>query len=275
MTDCKIFANHAHIYPAELREDGTIKHLKNDIMPACGIDKVVCFAPFSERFIDAGIKQDQNDWLFNEMGEDDSLVGFGTIAFERGKCGEQVRHIAELGFKGIKIHPAFQEVNVMGEQLCEVYDAAQELGLFLSFHTGIHWHRIADYNLLLFDEVAYNYPRLKFSMEHIGGYHFFKEALAVMKNNSRGEPKHVFGGWTSIDENENGLPGNWTLSNLELRTVIYQTGEKCSIFGLDYPFNDADDINKAIERIKTLDITDTAKANILGLNLAEVLGVSL
>lgn len=61
----------------------------------------------------------------------------------------------------------------MDDKACEVYSAAQENGLFLSFHTGLHWHRIADYQPLLFDEVAWNFPRLKFSMEHVGGYHFF------------------------------------------------------------------------------------------------------
>ena len=47
----------------------------------------------------------------------------------------------------------------MGDKACEVYSAAQENGLFLSFHTGLHWHRIADYQPLLFDEVAWNFPR--------------------------------------------------------------------------------------------------------------------
>ena len=42
----------------------------------------------------------------------------------------------------------------MGDKACEVYSAAQENGLFLSFHTGLHWHRIADYQPLLFDEAV-------------------------------------------------------------------------------------------------------------------------
>lgn len=82
----------------------------------------------------------------------------------------------------------------MGDKACKVYSAAQENGLFLSFHTGLHWYRIADYQPLLFDEVAWNFPRLKFSMEHVGGYHFFRDALAVICNNHHraSDPRRVY-----------------------------------------------------------------------------------
>ncbi len=62
--------------------------------------------------------------------------------------------IYQLGFPGIKLHPAFQHFTSMGKRAFGVYAAAQKKDLFLTFHTGIHWHRISDYNVLLFDEVA-------------------------------------------------------------------------------------------------------------------------
>ena len=103
------------------------------------------------------------------------------------------------------------------EEAQQVYAKAQELGLFLSFHTGLHWHRLADYNVLLFDEVAWHYPRLRFSMEHIGGYHFFRDALAVICNNRRAaEYPTVYAGWTSVGEENEEVPGGWHLSDIEL-----------------------------------------------------------
>ena len=143
--------------------------------------------------------------------------------------------------------------------------------MFLSFHTGLHWHRIRDYQMLLFDEVAYNFPRLRFSMEHMGGYSFFKEALLVMNNNSRDEIHHVFAGWTSIPmcEDEFGNPrrGAWTLTDDDLCDLIYQTGTERSIFGLDFPYNDIEKTKKAIDRIKNLPVSEEAKRGILGENL--------
>lgn len=267
----KVFANHAHVFPEEVRPAGSIPALK-EYMKESGLDRVVCFAPFENQYKKSGLPGKENDWLARQIENDDSLVGFGTINFDEGNVGKQVRHIQSLGFKGIKIHPAAQEINIMSGEAQEVYAAAQELGLFLSFHTGIHWHRISDYNLLLFDEVAWHYPRLKFSMEHIGGYCFFKEALAVMANTKRNATFNTtFAGWTTIHYKDDGLPQDWTISDDELRAVISLTGNERSIFGLDFPYNNAERTRGAIERILNLDIPEEAKEGILGKNLERAL----
>ena len=267
----KIFANHAHVFDAERRPDGTVDELLK-LMDACEISKAVCFAPFKGQTSDPDI--DPVEWLAREIEGKDSLIGFGTIDFDRGDIEKQVERIAELGFKGIKVHPAAQEISIVGEEARRMYEAAQDKGLFLSFHTGIHWHRISDYHPILFDEVAFDYPMLQFSMEHIGGYHFFKDALAVMCNTKRPYPR-VYAGWTSIAQPDSNPPSGWTISDEELRTVIYQTGNEFSIFGLDFPYNREDSINTAIERILNLDIPEEAKRGILGENLARVLDVEL
>ena len=272
MSDYKIYANHAHLFPKGTKPNADIDKLK-ELMSACGIEKAVCFAPFHNQMdmYDVSRGQNPNDWLSNEIKDEPSLIGFGTINFERDDLKEQVKHISELGFKGIKIHPAYQEVKVDSPELFQVYEQAQEENLFLSFHTGLHWHRIRDYQMLLFDEVAFNFPRLRFSMEHMGGYSFFKEALLVMNNNSRDEIQHVFAGWTSIPmgEDEFGNPrrGVWSLTDDDLCDLIYQTGTERSIFGLDFPYNDIEKTKKAIDRIKNLPISEEAKRGILGENL--------
>lgn len=272
MSDYKIYANHAHLFPKGTKPNADIDKLK-ELMSACGIEKAVCFAPFHNQMdmYDVSRGQNPNDWLANEIKNEPSLIGFGTINFERDDLKEQVKHISELGFKGIKIHPAYQEVKVDSPELFQVYEQAQEENLFLSFHTGLHWHRIRDYQMLLFDEVAFNFPRLRFSMEHMGGYSFFKEALLVMNNNSRDEIQHVFAGWTSIPmgEDEFGNPrrGVWSLTDDDLCDLIYQTGTERSIFGLDFPYNDIEKTKKAIDRIKNLSISEEAKRGILGENL--------
>ncbi len=269
-----IFANHAHVCPAEVRPQGTVPALKQ-LMKTCGIAKAVCFAPFRQRLLEEGLTYNQNDWLADEIAGDDALVGFGTVDFEAGKLQEQVSHIASLGLRGIKLHPAAQEFSVVGEQAYAVYEAAQDLGLFLSFHTGIHWHRISDYQPLLFDDIAWDFPALRFSMEHIGGYHFFREALAVICNH-RELPYQVYAGWTSIfDRSADGIPGGWTLSDEELCTVIKQSGEFRSIFGLDFPFKREDYILDSIACIEKLAITETAKEQIFGKTLADLLDIEL
>lgn len=264
-----IFSNHAHIFPESVKEKGTVSKLM-EFLDECEIDKTVGFAPFANQFAQTGLDGNQNTWLAKEIRGNDRIVGFGTIDFEKSNIEDQVKEIADLGFKGIKMHPPYQEFIIDGPEAFRVYSAAQDLGLFVSFHSGMHWHRLKDNRVLLFDEVAWNFPKLKFSMEHIGGYHFFKEALAVMCNNSRGWPDHVYAGWTTIRD-RNG-PGGWALTDEELETVIFQTGEDRSIFGLDFPYANADDIKWDIERIRRLNISEECKEKILGKTLESILG---
>ena len=276
MSDYRIFANHAHLFPKNTKPNGDIDCLKR-LMDECEIEKAVCFAPFQSQMERYELTQNANEWVANEIKNDDRFVGFGTVHFDIGNLKEQVKKIKDLGLYGIKIHPAAQELKIDSPELFEVYDQSQNEGLFISFHTGLHWHRIADYQMLLFDEVAYNFPKLKFSMEHMGGYSFFKEALLVMNNNSRAEVDHVFAGWTSINMEEdafgNEIEGAWSLTDKQLCTIIHQTGNKRSMFGLDTPYADAQKTMKAINRIKNLPIPEEAKRGILGDNLREALGI--
>lgn len=263
-----IFANHAHVFPEDLKPAGTVEKLM-EFLDECEIDKAVAFAPFSDRFADAGIEESPNEWLARAIKGNDRLVGFGTVDFSKN-LRDEVERIADLGLKGIKMHPPYQEFVIDGPEAFKVYEKAQELGLFISFHSGMHWHRLRDNRVLLFDEVAWNFQKLKFSMEHIGGYHFFKEALAVMCNNSRREEDCVFAGWTSVG-NRKGKGDEWALTDEELETVIYQTGEDRSIFGLDFPFSKPEHIKADIARIKSLDISEECKEKILGKTLEKVL----
>lgn len=265
----EIFANHAHVFPEDVRPDGSVDSLLRT-MDACGIDRCVCFATFPSQLRPEN--GETNQWLARQLRGRDRLFGFGVVDFDRPDLREQVDRIADLGFKGIKMHPAFQKFAVDGERAFEVYARAQELGLFLSFHTGVHWHRIRDYQVWRFDEVAYHFPRLRFSMEHLGGYCFFNEGLAVMLNNlHRGDEPRVYAGLTSVfDPDAN---RSWYLSDDRIRDLLWQTGDTASIFGLDFPYNGVREISAAIQHLKEMDLPEESKARIFGGNLRRVLGL--
>ena len=269
----RITAHHAHVFPAGIRidgKDGTPDALRR-LMESCQIEQCVAFAPFHKQLGPAD--EESNRWLYQALQGQRELLGFGVIDFEAGDLAGQVERIAQFGFQGIKIHPAFQKIKIDGEKACAVYEKAQELGLFLSFHTGIHWHRISEYNMLLFDEVAYRFPKLRFSMEHLGGYCFFNEGLAVLLNNpQRGVPApRLYAGLTSVfDPNEN---RPWYLDDHKIRDLLWQAGDDCEIFGLDFPYNSAEKVAYAIQHIKDMDIPDSSKEKILGGNLRRLLGL--
>lgn len=266
-----IFANHAHVFPADDRPEGTLEELKV-LMDTCGIAKAVAFAPFVEQV--HASKVTPNTWLADSLVRYKNIIGFGTIDLDAGNTGRQAEKIAELGFRGVKLHPAFQRFHVLDERLTDFYAAAEQLGLFLVFHTGVHWYRVRDYHPLLFDELAHFYPNLKFSMEHVGGASFFLDALAVLTNTTRKPPEAsaVFAGITSVlNENHNIL---WYLTDEQIQKVVSFVGSERMIFGLDFPYNGIAETKESIDRIHALNISDEDKENILGNTLSRVLQLS-
>jgi len=262
----KIIANHAHVFQPEVKKEGTIKALK-ELMEVCGIDKAVCFAPFDKQFISNG--DNPNQWLYEQIKNDDDLLGFGTIDFTKKNIREQVEEIYFLGLNGIKMHPAFQKFKVDEERACQVYETAEKYGLPISFHTGIHWYRISHYHTLLYDEVAYRFPALKICMEHVGGYSFFNEAVAVMCNNK----KRVYAGLTSVFDKE--MNKYWYLGKEKVKDLFWLTGTGTGIFGLDFPYNDAQKTKEAIrclnECLEEMGYGEAEKEAVFGGNLLRMI----
>ena len=240
-------------------------------MDACGISRQVCFAPFAQDFPDGF---DPNAWLAKEIHNRSEFVGFGTVDFRRTDLKQQVRRCADLGFRGLKLHPNVQQFDLTGKTALEVYNAAQECGLFASFHSGVHHYRIAHYNLLKFDEIAYHFPDFHFSLEHVGGWAFFHEAVGVISNNIPfppipGRKCRVYGGLTSVfTSHYNRL---WYMSPERMKELIAQVGVEQLIFGLDFPYNLEENTMTGIKAINELGLSEAQRAMILGGNLRQVL----
>ncbi|HEY2589186.1 MAG TPA: hypothetical protein VGI81_25810, partial [Tepidisphaeraceae bacterium] len=83
----RIFANHAHVFPESVNPNGTIPRLLR-LLDACGIERAVCFAPFSNQLKGTGI--DHNAWLARELSTQSRLVGFGTLDLSRNDVKDQV-----------------------------------------------------------------------------------------------------------------------------------------------------------------------------------------
>ena len=89
----RIFANHAHVFPRAVREDGTVDALLR-VMDDCGIEKAVAFATFPS-FLGPG-DEEPNRALGARIASEDRLTGFGVIDFEKGDLRGQVDRIADL-----------------------------------------------------------------------------------------------------------------------------------------------------------------------------------
>ncbi len=238
-------------------------------MEECGIEKAVCFAPFPDYMESFNITEAPNRWLYEEIENDDSLLGFGVVDFSVDNLEEQVKEAYELGLCGLKIHPAHQRIRVDGEKASRVYAVAEKYNMPISFHTGVHAYRISEYNTLLYDEVAYRFPKLKICMEHVGGYSFFNDAIAVMSNSLMHGKKTVYGGLTTVfDKDDHTF---WYLGKEKFSDLIRLTETDMCIFGLDFPWNDIQRTKRAIkilnDWIDELGLGEEAREKIFGKNL--------
>lgn len=263
-----MFLNHAHIIPNEIRPDGGIEPFMKmaDIFE---LEGAVCFAPFS--YLTDSLGLNPNQWLYRQIRSQDHFFGYGTLDPKKSPK-DQINEIAELGFKGVKLHPAAQNFAVFSNWARESYEHLIKHNLIADFHTGIHWHRLSAYNPILFDEVAFHYPELKMVFEHVGGWHYFKEMVGVIINNQN-KGNHLYAGIASVLDEVN--QRCWYLGIEGLKDVKWQIGADLMIYGMDYPYNKKEQIEKDIELIKSTDFSDEEIDKILGGNLKQLLGLEI
>ena len=262
-----VFANHAHLFPTDIWPEGDIDHLLR-LMDECGFERAVVFAPFAGQWKDR--EGTPTDWIASVVGSNaDRIVGYAALNPERPDAIPMLHHARELGLRGVKMHPAFERWSVGSPKAYEFFAAAQEVGMPLDFHTGVHGHQLSAYHPLAFDDVACRFPALKLVFEHVGGFHFFKDMLGVMANHAHGEPR-LFAGIASVLSRE--VQSYWYLGPEGVETILWQLGDRVAIYGLDFPYNKADDVKRDLGIIRSLNIPDESKERILGGNLHWLIG---
>ena len=153
----EIFANHAHVFPDDVRPEGSIDALLR-LLDECEIVRAVCFAPHRSKMIDHGYPE-PNEWLVEAIAEEPRLVAFACIRPVDDDAVERLEAAVAMGLRGCKIHPATDKFDILDDRAMDFYAAAEELGVVLDFHTGPHWYRIKHYHPLGFDEICWKYPK--------------------------------------------------------------------------------------------------------------------
>lgn len=72
----------------------------------------------------------------NEVDKIDNLISFGGIHPDTDNYKIELETIKKYGFKGIKLHPEYQEMNINDDRYLRIMDYASELGLIITVHAG-------------------------------------------------------------------------------------------------------------------------------------------
>ncbi|MBV9279994.1 MAG: amidohydrolase, partial [Chloroflexi bacterium] len=123
------------------------------------------------------------------------FTGFGSVDPHKGeRAVEGVERIAQLGLKGVKLHPSLQAFAPDDERFWPVFARCEELGLAALFHTGTsgigagqpggQGIRLDYARPIRLDAVAAAFPRLQVVAAHFGyPWHLELLAIALHKTN--------------------------------------------------------------------------------------------
>lgn len=139
-----------------------------DFLRAQGVDRAVVLA--EEAPATTGVLD--NDTLLELCAGQDFLIPFGTInPHQVANLGRRVRELWQRGMRGLKLFPTYNYFYPNDARLYPLYEAAQELGLPLMFHTGssvFPGSRLKYGDPLYFDDVAVDFPTLRLILCHAG-----------------------------------------------------------------------------------------------------------
>ncbi len=259
-----MFVNHVHLMPGWVMQDGTVDVLL-PLLDAIGAEGAVCFAPFTTQVSER--LASPNTWLYDSIKQRKGLVGYGTLDPAQPP-EDQVKAIIDLGFPGVKLHPAFQRYEMLGPWAMRVYAALEKSDLIADFHVGVHGYRLSHNNPLDLDEVACRFPTLRMVYEHVGGWHFFRQVVAVIANDE-GHGNRLYAGVASVLDRKESR--GWYLGPEGLDDCRWQVGDRQMIYGLDFPYNQLPYVEKDLAIIRSLNWPTEAIQGLLGGNLKRLL----
>ncbi|MFL5796777.1 MAG: amidohydrolase family protein [Actinomycetota bacterium] len=208
-----------------------------------------------------------NDWLAGLAERFPGvLMGFGSVDPHAEDAVDEVKRCADLGLKGLKLHPTMQQFDPGETRYYGLWKAAEELGLVCLFHTGTcgiaagtpgaGGTKIRYSHPAFLDGVGADFPGLTLIAAHFG-WPWFLECLAIALHKS-----NVYielSGWAPKY-----LPP-------EVKREIGRRLNARTLFGSDYPFIDLD---RWFREFDELGLPEGAAGPILKGNAARLLGLA-
>ena len=102
------------------------------------------------------------------------LTGLGTLHPDSADQAADVRHLKELGLKGVKLHPDIQNFKIDDYRCLKIYELCEEAGLPILMHTGDYRYDNSNPNRLL--PILNIYSGLTVIGAHFGGWSIWEEA---------------------------------------------------------------------------------------------------
>lgn len=200
------------------------------------------------------------------------IITFGGMHPDYPDYKKEIRRLRENHIAGIKIHPAYQNINLDDIRMLRIIDCASEEGLITLTHAGMDIG-IYDRNycsvahiLKVIDEV---HPE-KFVLAHMGNWDCWQE----VEQNLAGAPVWLdtafsIGPIAKNPATDETPYEEMNLTDEDFIRLCRKHGTEHILFATDSPWQDQADY---ISRIKSMSFTDTEKEHIFSGNAVALLG---
>ena len=237
---------HAHAFPDNLAAraigilekgtkikahvDGRVSSLLSS-MDKSGIEKTVICS------IATKISQFDSILTFSKKIRSKRIIPFPSIHPDDPEYREHIRQIKKDGFKGIKIHPYYQEFNLDDEKLFPVYERISEENLILVTHSGfdVAYPMVRRVDPARTLRVKEKFPHLKLVTTHLGGWKDWKAVKKFLVGR-----KIYMGMSFSLN----------FLGKEEAREIILNHPREYILFGTDSPWADQGESLSLLRKLK-------------------------
>lgn len=250
---------HAHAFPDQvaasaipyLEEEGDVKANHDGrissllaIMDREGVDKSVicCIATRPSQF-EAIVS-------WSKQISSERIIPFPSFHPNDPQVVEHISQIKEEGFKGIKMHPYYQQFFLDDEKLYPAYEKISKLGLILVMHTGfdIAFPRIRRCDPRQILNVMTHFPELKMVTTHLGAWQQWAEVEDLLAG------RKIY------------MDISYTLGQIDTQTarrIILKHPREYLLFGTDSPWSGP---QKTYKQLQALELGDEREELILRKN---------
>ena len=277
---------HTHIFPekisAEVIEklskksktipfsDGTLSGLKK-IMRQTGINFSVIL-PVATNSAQVE-KINNSSAALNEKFFAEGIISFAAMHPEFENYRAELARIKNFGFKGIKVHPVYQETDLDDKKYLRIFDRAAELDLIVVTHAGldIGFPGIVRCSPKMSKKVLEEIGDFKLVLAHMGGWKNWDEVLKIL-----GDKKIFLDSSFSTGKIIPRKDFFWKEEELNLldenkfAEFVKVFGADKILFGTDSPWTSAE---SSINFIKKIPIAEDEKLKILGKNAEKLLSI--
>jgi predicted TIM-barrel fold metal-dependent hydrolase len=156
----------------------------------------------------------------------DRAIGFARVDPGEAAAGHDLEHaIQELGLKGVKLSPVYEQYHPLSDHAWRIYELADRLKIPVMLHQAAASGRLATCehgSPILFDEVARSLPNLKIIFAHLGQPWVEETVVMLWKH------PNVYADLSGVTYHP------WELYGALIRAWEYRVHGKL-LFGSDFP----------------------------------------